>query len=272
MKSKIEIGILIKKLNEATKQYELGTPIMSDKEWDDLYFELKDWEEKTGIVFSNSPTQKIHYEVVTELKKVKHNHPMLSLDKTKNIKDIEKFIHGQDWIAMAKMDGLTCSLRYFNGELVGAETRGNGQIGEDILHNAKVIPSIPNTIHWDDELIIDGEIICTYDNFESFKEDYRNPRNFASGSIRLLDSKECAKRKLTFVAWDVISDTSEFLSNKLSYLEEEGFLIVPYCVNMPLDTTTLEEYIDWIKKRCDKLSYPIDGVVFKYPRDARRFL
>ena len=110
---------------------------------------------------------------------------MLSLDKTKSIDAIKSFLGNKDFICMAKMDGLTCSLRYSNGKLVSAETRGNGLIGEDILHNAKVIPSIPNTIAYKDELVVDGEIICTYKDFEEFSELYANPRNFAAERLFL---------------------------------------------------------------------------------------
>ena len=206
MKSKIDIGILIKKLNKATVAYDEGHPIMTDKEWDDLYFELEKMEEETGIIYPDSPTQHIFFSSkVSELKKVKHNHPMLSLNKTKDFEDIKSFVKNHSWIAMAKMDGLTCSLKYSNGILVSAETRGNGIEGEDITHNARVIPSIPKRIPYSkvgDELVVDGEIICTYEDFEQFKGCYKNPRNFASGSIRLLDPEECKKRKLTFVAWD----------------------------------------------------------------------
>ena len=252
-------------LNEATEEYDKGTPIMTDKEWDDLYFELKNLEDKQNFFFKNSPTQKIHFIKVSELKKVKHNHPMLSLDKTKDIKDIESFINKHNWIAMAKMDGLTCSLHYLNGKLVLAETRGNGVEGEDITHNAFIIPSIPNEINFKDELIIDGEIICTYKDFEPFKYEYKNPRNFASGSIRLLDSKECSKRHLTFIAWDVIKGgTSEYLSNNLTELSSYGFTIVPRLINNQADETSLEKRIESIKNICDFASYPIDGIVFKY--------
>ena len=129
---------------------------------------------------------------------------MLSLDKTKDLSVIKSFLGKKSFIAMAKMDGLTCSLTYEKGKLVRAETRGNGTIGEDILHNANVIPSIPKYINYKEQVIIDGEIICSYSDFETFSTQYKNPRNFASGSIRLLDSKECEKRKLKFVVWDVI--------------------------------------------------------------------
>ena len=165
------IRSLIDELNRLTVLYDAGQPEVSDKEWDDLYFELKQMEEETGIIYPDSPTQNIHFEKVSELKKVKHNHPMLSLDKTKDLKDVESFLKGHKWIAMAKMDGLTCSLRYVDGKLVSAETRGNGIIGEDVTHNAIVISSIPKHIETEEEeIIIDGEIICTYKDFESFKE------------------------------------------------------------------------------------------------------
>ena len=252
---------LIDILNKATDAYNEGEPYMPDSEWDNIYYELKMNEKNTGIIYPDSPTQTIHYNVVNNLKKVTHNHPMLSLQKTKDIKDIKEFIGRKAWIAMAKMDGLTCSLRYVNGELVSAETRGNGIIGEDITHNAKVIPSIPQKIPYEKELIIDGEIICTYKDFESFKNEYKNPRNFASGSIRLLDSKECQKRNLTFVAWDAINLPNDYLYNKLADLNEWGFTVVPNFCNVEV---SIDKVIDLIKESAEKYSYPIDGIVFKY--------
>ena len=178
---------LIKELNDATFNYDNGFPIMTDKAWDKKYFELKYLEENTGIILDNSPTQNIIYKVVNKLNKVNHNHSMLSLDKTKDINEIKAFVSKYPYIAMAKMDGLTCSLTYKNHCLVRAETRGNGDVGEDILHNALVIDSIPKYIKYPNEIVIDGEIICTYSDFESFSSEYKNPRNFASGSIRLFD-------------------------------------------------------------------------------------
>lgn len=265
------IRSLIDELNRLTKLYDAGHPEISDKEWDELYFKLQEMEKETGIIYPDSPTQNIYFEKVSELKKVKHNHPMLSLDKTKNIEDIKSFVNKHNWIAMAKMDGLTCSLRYIDGKLISAETRGNGIEGEDITHNALVIPSIPKKIDYKDELIVDGEIICTYKNFESFKDTYKNPRNFASGSIRLLDSKECKDRNLTFVAWDVITSfkteglASKYLSVELNILKEFGFTVVPFFINEDAtDLTSIETYIKKIKKDCEFLSYPIDGIVFKY--------
>jgi DNA ligase (NAD+) len=196
----MEMQKLVDKLNEATRAYDEGHPLTTDEEWDKLYFELVEIEKNLGKRLSDSPTQKISYEVINQLKKVKHNHKMLSLNKTKDIDEVKRFAGDRQIVVMAKMDGLTCSLRYVDGKLISAETRGNGIIGEDVLHNAKVIKSIPKKINYKDELIIDGEIICTYNNFEKFSSEYKNPRNFAAGSIRLLDSKECASRNLDFVA------------------------------------------------------------------------
>ena len=255
---------LINKLNRLTELYDEGHPEVSDKEWDDLYFKLKQMEEETGIIYPDSPTQNIHFEKVSELKKVKHNHPMLSLDKTKDLKDVESFLKGHKWIAMAKMDGLTCSLRYVDGKLVSAETRGNGIEGEDITHNAMIISSIPNQINYEKELIIDGEIICTYKNFENFNSEYKNPRNFASGSIRLLDSKECVKRKLAFVAWNIIKGfNKETLTENLIELRQIGFTTVPLTIKN-LITPDINSAINFLKEHCELKSYPIDGIVFKY--------
>lgn len=267
------IRSLIDELNRLTVLYDAGQPEVSDKEWDDLYFKLKQMEEETGIIYPDSPTQNIYFEKVSELKKVKHNHLMLSLDKTKNFDDIRTFLDTFSWIAMAKLDGLTCSLKYINGELVSAETRGNGVEGEDVTHNAKIISSIPQKINYKDELVVDGEIICTYENFEQFKTSYKNPRNFASGSIRLLDSKECEKRHLTFVAWDCFCNDyfyneylnkpyniQKTLSLKLQILEDLGFIIVPNITDVDVDL--IDKTIDIIKEK--STPYPIDGIVFKY--------
>lgn len=256
MREKIDL------LNYHTELYDQGKAIWSDKKWDELYFALKQEEKETGIIYPDSPTQTIHFEKISELKKVKHNHPMLSLDKTKNFDDIKSFVKNYSWIAMAKMDGLTCSLKYINGELVSAETRGNGIEGEDITHNAKVISSIPKRINYKDELIIDGEIICTYQDFEPFKDEYKNPRNFASGSIRLLDSQGCARRNLTFIAWDIINKKDyPTLTDKLQMLNLLNFKIVPYFNNS--SNYSIEEAVTLIKNSCKDV-YPIDGTVFKY--------
>ena len=254
---------LIDKLNYYTKLYDEGHPAISDKEWDDMYFQLQKWENFEGVYLEDSPTQKVNYQVINKLNKVQHNHPMLSLDKTKSIDTIKSFLGNKNFICMAKMDGLTCSLKYLNGKLVSAETRGNGIEGEDILHNALQVRNIPKRIDYPGELIIDGEIICTYSDFKPFENEYKNPRNFASGSIRLLDSKESASRHLSFIAWDCIKglEYDNFLSNKLLTLDKIGFTIVPFEVNLP-EYESIEQIMEIVKKSCYNL--PIDGLVFKY--------
>ena len=250
---------LVDKLNYYTKKYDEGNPEISDKEWDDLYFQLLALEEQTKVVLPDSPTQKISYQVVSALPKVEHNHKMLSLEKTKSIDDIQKFIVGQDFVAMAKMDGLTLSLRYLDGKLISAETRGNGIIGEDVTHNAKVISSIPKTINFKDELVVDGEIVCLAADFQNFEGEYKNSRNFASGSIRLLDANECAKRKLTFILWDVIKgyNGNSFIEG-LSFASDLGFRTVPWVQENPV--YAVGDLQDW----CGEQGYPIDGIVFKF--------
>ena len=269
---------LIKKLNEATVAYDKGQPIISDKEWDDMYFKLQQLENDTGIIYPDSPTHSIHFQKVSELQKKEHEYkPMLSLAKTKDSKEIEKFCLSQldkiknkaywDWFAMFKMDGLSCRLTYSDGVLIGAETRGNGTEGEWIFHNAKVVKNIPEKIPYKDEtVIIDGEIICRYDDFEPFAVEYKNPRNFAAGSIRLLDSEECARRNLSFIAWDLIKGCEDIDYNfwRLEKLDDWGFDTVPRVG----DAETIKDAMDILDnmRYNDPIysQYPIDGYVFKF--------
>ena len=257
---KYEIRPLIDKLNYYTKMYDEGHPEISDREWDDMYFQLQSAERFYNVYYEDSPTQRVNYQVVNELNKVEHNHKMLSLDKTKDTDVVSSFIGSQPYLAMLKMDGLTCSLRYVGGKLVNAETRGNGLVGEDILHNALVVKNIPNKIDYTEELIVDGEIICKYSDFEKFSNEYANPRNFASGSIRLLDSAECAKRNLSFVAWEVIKGLEDnSFSKKLNSLSSLGFTVVDNVI-----TKNYEEDIKLLKYFAEQKGYPIDGIVFKF--------
>ena len=261
-----EMRDLIEKLNYYTKLYDEGKSPISDKEWDDMYFHLEKLEEETGISLGNSPTIHIDYQVVNQLKKVKHNHPMLSLDKTKSEDEVVEFLAGHDGIAMAKMDGLTCSLCYEDGLLISAETRGNGEIGEDILQNIVRVKGVPIEIPFKDKLVVDGEVICTYEDFEDFSSTYKNPRNFASGSIRLLDSRASSQRRLTFVAWDCITGLDEYknLSQKIIHLDSLGFIIVPFLVLPINNSDKINHAISLIKGMAKDFSYPIDGIVFKY--------
>lgn len=259
MEKRNKIRQLISYLNARTKEYDEGNPTISDQAWDKVYFELVELEKETGLIYSDSPTQSISYEVANGLKKVEHSHKMLSLAKTKSVDDVNKFLNGKDFIAMAKMDGLTCSLRYEGGLLVSAETRGNGIIGEDVTHNARTVASIPRSIGYMGELIVDGEIVCLEHDFEPFSNEYKNSRNFASGSIRLLDANECAKRKLTFVAWDVIEGaSSNKFVDRLCAISSLGFTIVPWVQENPVYA------IGDLQDFCLEHGYPIDGIVFKF--------
>ena len=264
MNNKDLIRSLIDNLNKWTAAYDEGNPLVSDLVWDNAFFDLAKLEKRTSLVYPDSPTQRIFYKEVPALKKVKHNHKMLSLDKTKDEAEFEQYFKNEglnkDVCLMLKLDGLTCSLKYKNGELVSAETRGNGEIGEDILHNAMVIKSIPKKIPYKDTLIVDGEILCTYFNFENFKSEYKNPRNFAAGSIRLLDNKECENRNLDFIVWNVIKgfDEENAFSEKLLKVENLGFKTVPFLNEVG------SEAKDSLLKIAKNYGYPIDGLVGRF--------
>lgn len=248
-------------LNARTAEYNAGNPTISDEEWDARYFQLQELEEKTGHRFPDSPTQHIEYQIMDKLNKFTHKIPMRSLAKTKSVEEVDKYF-GDDYVGMVKMDGLSVSLTYKEGRLVSAATRGNGEVGEDITHNARVISNIPQTINAELEVIVNGEIICPIDVFEeNFASDYKNPRNFAAGSIRLLDSKECDTRKLKFVAWDCVYGTNfDTLVERLSLLSLLGFDVVPWRKKL-LNTQFV---IDWLKIEADKNKYPLDGIVFRF--------
>lgn len=255
---------LIDKLNYYTELYDKGTPSISDREWDDLYFKLVKKEEETKVIFPDSPTQKIYYEVKNKLDKVEHNHDMLSLAKTKSIEEVESFVKDKPYIAMEKLDGLTCSLRYLDGRLVSAETRGNGYIGEDVLHTIRTMRSVPKVISYKDELIVDGEVICPINVFErDFADKYKNPRNYAAGALRRLDARENESSGLVFIAWDVIKgfDDEKLLSRKLDRLSDFNFTPVSYS---SIGAKKILEDIEKIQASAEMKNRPIDGVVFKY--------
>ena len=264
---------LVKQLNEYRDvYYNEARSDVSDAEYDRLFDELSELENETGVVYTNSPTQTVGYEVKSELEKVEHSHPMLSLDKTKSVDDLVKFAGDKDCILSLKMDGLTCLLTYENGELVQGETRGDGEIGELITHNAKVFENIPLSIDYKGHFEIEGEAIITYDDFNKINkflpEDkkYKNPRNLASGSVRQLDSKIAAQRHIKFIAWKVPTDiaSSSFI-NRLQYAVELGFDTVPL---LPIRGNCNAEFInivvEQLRKRAKEKSFPIDGLVATY--------
>ena len=248
---------------------------ISDYEYDWLFDELKQLEDETGVIMSNSPTQTVGYEVKSKLEKVKHSHPMLSLDKTKDVNDLREFAGSNDCVLSLKMDGLTVLLTYENGELIQAETRGNGEEGELITHNAKVFENIPLQIKYTGRLEIEGEAIITYPDFENINsklsedEKYKNPRNLVSGSVRQLDSNVAAQRHIKFIAWKVpfIENVDEVhggsLLFRLIFVKELGFDVVPLLtyVSNTSDYEDLEKMVDSLKNRAETSGFPIDGLV-----------
>lgn len=283
---------LVKELNRyCDAYYNRSESLISDEEYDNKFDMLIEFEKETGIVFSNSPTHSVGYEVISKLDKVKHSHPMLSLNKTKSIDDLISFIGNRNCVFSLKMDGLTILLTYDNGKLIKAETRGNGIEGEDITHNAITFENIPLTISYKGKLEVEGEAIITYYDFNKINEDlpkdkqYKNPRNLASGSVRQLDSKITAQRHLQFIAWkvpfieneiewydeetyeNVVTKTLSSYANKLKCIRELGFDIVPYTTHATFSDRTkqaLEKTIEMLRGVAKEFSYPIDGLVMTY--------
>lgn len=268
---KFDIAQRVRLLNEASDAYyNTGNPIMSDAEFDNKLEELRQWEEETGIVLSNSPTHNVGYLVADELKEVKHNHLMLSLDKTKSVDELIEFLGDKNGFLSVKCDGLTTSLHYINGELIGAETRGDGVAGTECLQNVLTMKNVPKEIPYKDELIIDGETIIGWDTFrginDKLPEDkkYKHPRNLVSGSLQLLDSKEAASRNMRFVAWRVIKGfehKSVFFDLKRA--ESNGFEIVPMWSysNNSSDKENLSKMLEDLRYEADFHNIPYDGAV-----------
>ena len=260
---------LIKELNNASYAYYNNVSIMPDYEWDKMYDELINLEEETGIVLSNSPTHNVGYSVADELKEVKHNHPMLSLDKTKSVDELIEFIEDKDCFLSVKADGLTTSLHYINGMLIGAETRGNGVRGTECLQNVLTMKNVPKEIPYKDELIIDGETIIGWDTFreinDKLPEDkkYKHPRNLVSGSLQLLDSKEAASRNMRFVAWRVIKGFEHKTpSEDLFKAKDIGFEIIPILKSPRINQKEeLAILLNQIRESADLHNIPYDGAV-----------
>lgn len=260
---------LINTLNNASNAYYNQSPIMSDYEWDKLYDELATLEYATEIVLADSPTHNIGYSVADELKEVEHNHPMLSLDKTKSVDELIEFIGDKDCFLSVKADGLTTSLHYINGELIGAETRGDGVRGTECLQNVLTMKNVPKEIPYKDELIIDGETIIGWDTFreinDKLPEDkkYKHPRNLVSGSLQLLDSKEAASRNMRFVAWRVIKGFEHKTpSEDLFKAKDIGFEIIPILKSPRINQKEeLAILLNQIRESADSHNIPYDGAV-----------
>ena len=265
---------LINKLNKASDAYYNSTPIMTDYDWDKLYEELKALEEETNVIYPDSPTQNVGYKVLDEIKEVKHNHPMLSLDKCHSEQELIDFSKDKDCILSVKADGLTTSLHYINGQLIGAETRGNGISGSDVLENVLNIKNVPHIIPYKDELIIDGETIIDWNTFNKINENlpvgqdkYKHPRNLVSGTITMLDTNIAASRNMRFIAWRVIKG----LDKKSVYFglkeaEKLGFEIIPMWTytNKSMDKENLSAMLSELQDKANELDIPYDGAVMAY--------
>lgn len=264
---------LNKQLNQYSYEYySLGQPSVSDNTYDKLYDELVQLEKEIGVILSNSPTQKVGNVILDKLQKVTHEHPLLSLDKTKKVEDIMKFKKGKDLVAMLKGDGLTIDITYDNGELTSAETRGNGVIGELITENVKQFTNVPLKIPYKGHIHIIGEAIITYDIFEEINsklpqdKQYKNPRNLVSGSTRQLDSKICKERKVKFFGYIVEgSDELNTKEEQLKFITEQGFDCIDYVlVRKDYAKENIDEDIIFLKELAKNKQIPIDGLVFMY--------
>lgn len=273
--AKIKMKELIERLNKYSYEYyTLGDPSISDETYDSLYDELVELEQGSGIIFSNSPTQKVGNQVLPFLNKVTHKYPLLSLGKTKDDNEVMKWINNKDIVLMNKLDGLTVCLTYIDGKLTLAETRGNGEIGEDIIHNAKVFSNIPLEIPTKEETVVVGEAIIDYDTFAIInsklpqEEQYKNPRNLVSGTVRQLDSSICRRRNVQFVAYNLLTSTKGTKVEHLNTLRDLGFTVVPYVVLNKKDYSSpnfsLNKYKDFVVEQAEYYKYPIDGLVYTY--------
>lgn len=268
-----EMKALVTELNRyCDAYYNRSESLISDYEFDQKYDQLLKMEKETGTVLSNSPTQHVGYEVKSELVKAAHSHLMMSLDKTKDVNVLKRFIGDKEHVTMCKMDGLTICLYYENGELIRAETRGNGSVGEVVTHNAKVFENIPLHINLPGHVEIEGEAIITYDDFEKINAKikdpdakYKNPRNLVSGSARQLDSKISKQRHIKFIVWKIPAGMELINSfhKRLEKAKELGFDVVPYVY--AVDThNSLEDTIEYLRCVAKEYEYPIDGAVITY--------
>lgn len=273
MKEIDRIKELVKILNEAGKVYYSGADeIMTNYEYDRLYDELVTLENKTGMIMSDSPTHKVGYETLSELPKEAHESPMLSLDKTKSVEALADFAGDNKSILSWKLDGLTIVLTYNNGELIKAVTRGNGYVGEVITQNAKVFKNLPLRIPFKGELVLRGEAVITYSDFEKINSEiddvdgkYKNPRNLCSGSVRQLNSEITAKRNVQFFAFALIkaSDVDFHNSKEIQFewLKEQGFTVVEYKI---VNKANMADTVEGFSQKVKTNDFPSDGLVLLY--------
>lgn len=268
--NQIELNLMrgmVSILNEASEAYyNTGNPIMTDEQFDMRLEDLRQFEEETGFIFANSPTQNVGAKVLTELNEVTHNHQMLSLDKCHSSEEVVKFSNDKELVASIKLDGLTVSLLYENGVLKRAETRGNGVVGSDITEHIKQFLNVPLKINKYGTYIVDGEAVITDEDFAEINKDgeYKNSRNLAAGTLSVLDTSLVAKRRLKFYVWDVIEGGGNNLYDNLSASQALGFDVVPHWLASNLDVKNLQSNIDYVFDYASENGYPNDGVVFKF--------
>lgn len=258
----------VKELNNASAAYyNTGQPIMSDVEFDNKLEELRQWENETGIVLADSPTHNVGAIVLDSIQKVTHESPMLSLAKCHSAEEVEQFAKGHTLVGSVKLDGLTCRLIFKNGELIRAESRGNGTIGSIITDHAKQFLNIPLHINKEGTYIIDGEALIKTDDFDELNknDEYKTPRNLASGTLGGLDTSVVKNRKLRWYAWEVVEGSKypESFASSLMEANDLGFETVPFA-NLTWAELNVQEAIDFFLDEAKKESLPQDGVVFKF--------
>lgn len=265
--NRVNIAARVNELNNASEAYyNTGQSIMSDLEFDCKLKELKRWEDETGIVLSNSPTHNVGAVILNNIKEVTHKTPMLSLEKCHSVEEIEKFANGHDLVASVKLDGLTVRLTYKDGDLVLAESRGNGIVGSDVTEHVKQFTNVPLHINKEGTYVIDGEALIRLDDFAEINknEKYKNSRNLAAGTLSSLDTSVVKDRNLSWYAWEVVKglNTNSFASSLLE-VQELGFDVVPFAkltwLDMPFDKV-IKLFINEAKRQ----NFPQDGVVFKF--------
>ncbi len=272
MTDKSRIINLINTLNNASNAYyNHDDSIITDFEYDKLYDELLELEKTTSILMSNSPTRRVGFDVIDKFTRIEHKSPMLSLDKTKSFEELVNFLGENVGLLSWKLDGLTVVLEYKDGQLVSAVTRGNGTVGEDITHNAKVFANVPLTLNEPLNITVRGEAIIDFETFQAIndklflkgEEPYKNPRNLCSGSVRQLNSKITSERKVKFIAFGLIDSSLAFenKSDALIWLAENNFDTVEYKI---ISKDTIETEFNFFKNKVEKLDFATDGLVLTY--------
>lgn len=265
---KFDIAARVRELNKASYEYyNSGQPIMSDAEFDQKLEELRQWEEETGVILSNSPTQNVGATVLDTIKEVTHKTPMLSLEKCHSVEEIMKFANNHNLVASVKLDGLTVRLTYKDGDLLLAESRGNGTVGSDITEHVKQFSNVPLHINKEGTYVIDGEALIKLDNFTEINKngEYKNSRNLAAGTLSSLDTSVVKDRKLSWYAWEVIEgDNNNSFYLRLLNAQILGFDVVP-CYDITINEfNQLQIHIDNFINIAEKENLPQDGVVFKF--------